>query len=186
MDHIRRGEDMKIRNLSIFLSFLLLITYFVYAQGSQHKYVGVKKCMTCHKSQKSGDQYGIWQKGPHANALKTLSGDKAKEYAKNNNIADPAKEAKCLKCHSTKSAVDASLQEATLTMEEAVSCESCHGPGSDYKSMKIMKSKEESIKNGLVLPTEEVCKNCHNPENPFNKEFNFKTYAAKIAHPTPK
>jgi hypothetical protein len=177
---------MKLKSLLVLSGILLVITCFVFAQGTQHKYVGVKKCMTCHKSKKSGEQYGIWEKGPHANALKSLSSDKAKEYAKNNNIADPATDAKCLKCHSTKATVDAALQEATLTMEEGVSCESCHGPGSDYKSMKIMKIREESLKNGLILPTEEVCKTCHNPENPFHKEFNYKTNAAKIAHPIPK
>ena len=158
----------------------------LFLPSNQFKYIGVKKCKTCHKSKKSGEQFAIWSQGPHANALKSLSSDKAKEYAKNNNIADPATDAKCLNCHATKATVDASLQEATLTLEEGVTCESCHGPGSAYKSMKIMKNREESIKNGLVLPTEEVCKTCHNPENPFHKEFNYETSAAKIAHPTPE
>jgi hypothetical protein len=177
---------MKFKSLLTVFSLLIVVTCLMFAQGKQHKYVGVKKCQTCHKSKKSGEQYGIWQKGPHASALKSLSSDKAKEYAKANNIADPATDAKCLKCHATKATVDASLQEATLTLEEGVSCESCHGPGSDYKSMKIMKNKDEAIKNGLILPTEKVCKTCHNPENPFHKEFNYEVNKTKIAHPIPK
>jgi hypothetical protein len=177
---------MKLRSLLAVFGVLLVITCLIFAQEAQFKYVGVKKCKTCHTSKKSGEQFGIWSKGPHANALQSLSSDQAKEYAKNNNIADPATDPKCLNCHATKATVDPALQEETLTLEEGVSCESCHGPGSAYKSMKIMKNQEEALKNGLILPTEEVCKTCHNPENPFHKEFNYEASAAKIAHPTPK
>ena len=105
--------------------------------------------------------------------------------AKEKGIADPAKDAKCLKCHSTAGSIDKSLI-ASLTVEEGVSCESCHGPGSVYKSMKIMKSRELCLENGLILPVEEVCKKCHNAESPTFKSFNFEESIAKIAHPKPK
>mgnify|MGYP001819881094 FL=1 len=42
-----------------------------------------------------------------------------------------------------------------------VGCEACHGPGSDYKSMKTMKDREASIAAGLVVPNEETCNSCH-------------------------
>ena len=121
---------------------------------------------------------------PHAKALKTLSSQESLDYAKKNGIADPAKDAKCLKCHSTYEKAGASLRGGILA-SEGVSCESCHGPGSAYKSPAIMKNKEQAMKNGLIMPTKEVCITCHNKENPFFKEFNFETYAAKIAHPNP-
>ncbi len=72
-----------------------------------------------------------------------------------------------------------------MTIEEGVSCESCHGPGSAYKKMKIMKDHEKSLANGLIVPTEKVCKTCHNEKNPFHKPFDFKKMVAKVQHPVP-
>jgi len=48
-----------------------------------------------------------------------------------------------------------------------------------------MKSRELSMKNGLIIPTKEVCVKCHNKENPFFKEFNFDEAFKKISHPDP-
>lgn len=155
-----------------------------FSQSKSHKYVGVKKCKTCHKTKKIGNQYKIWLDGPHANALKSLSSEKAMQYAKENNIADPAKEPNCLRCHSTAHGTDASLHSKTLTVEEGVSCESCHGPGSAYKKKKIMQDLQKSIENGLIMPTEKTCIKCHNEkDNPFYKVFKFEERKAKIAHP---
>ena len=90
----------------------------------------------------------------------------------------------CLKCHSTFDAVAANLRGGILATE-GVSCESCHGPGSAYKSPTIMKDLALSQKNGLVIPTKELCLKCHNKENPFFKEFNYDAAHAKIAHKNP-
>ena len=68
---------------------------------------------------------------------------------------------------------------------DGVSCESCHGPGSSYKSPTIMKDLALSKKNGLIMPTKEVCLKCHNKENPFYKEFNFEASLLKVNHPNP-
>ena len=73
----------------------------------------------------------------------------------------------------------------TITMAEGVSCESCHGAGSAYKTATIMKDKAKAIAAGLIIPDEKLCRKCHNPESPTYKEFNFKTFSAKIAHPNP-
>ena len=75
-----------------------------------YKYIGADKCKVCHNKPATGDQYGKWLKDPHSQALKTLTGQKAMDYAKKNGIADPSKEAKCLKCHSTYDSVDPKLQ----------------------------------------------------------------------------
>jgi hypothetical protein len=48
-----------------------------------------------------------------------------------------------------------------------------------------MKNREQAMKMGLIMPDKQLCLECHNKENPFFKEFNFETYAAKIAHPIP-
>ena len=65
-------------------------------------------------------------------------------------------------------------------------CESCHGAGSEYKSMKVMKDREASVAAGLVIPTEETCTGCHNDKSPTFKGFDFAEYSAKIAHPNPE
>ena len=148
------------------------------------KYIGAAKCKMCHNKTPKGEQYNKWLEGPHANAMKSLSSDKAKEIAKAKGIADPATDAACIKCHSTMGHIDAKLA-ATLTAEECISCESCHGPGSKYKSASVMKDREFSMENGLILPTEEVCKTCHNEESPTYKPFNFAEMSAKIAHDDP-
>lgn len=152
--------------------------------GQNFKYIGSDKCKLCHNKPATGDQYGKWLKDPHSQALKSLSSQASLDYAKKNGIADPAKDAKCLKCHSTFDSVDPKMR-GTITQAEGVGCESCHGPGSAYKSPAVMKSREQSMKMGLVLPTKELCVKCHNKENPFHKEFNFETFSAKIAHPNP-
>jgi hypothetical protein len=166
--------------LLIFISLLLVNTL----SAQTFKYIGADKCKMCHNKPANGDAYGKWLKDPHSKSMKTLASQAALDYAKNNGIADPAKEAKCLKCHSTYEKAASNLR-AGITPEEGVSCESCHGAGSNYKSPTVMKNKKLALESGLILPDKNVCLGCHNKENPFFKEFNFETAAAKIAHPDP-
>jgi hypothetical protein len=172
-----------LKSLVIVISLSLLGGNAVQAQ--QFKYIGADKCKMCHNKPTSGDQYKIWSESSHSKALKSLSSEASLAYAKKNNIADPTKEAKCLKCHSTAGSVPAG-EIATLTAAEGVSCESCHGPGSMYKSPAIMKNQAMAVKNGLVIPTQATCEKCHNKENPFFKPFDYATMSKKIAHPAPK
>ncbi len=167
----------------LLLCLSLLLGSVVSAQT--YKYIGADKCKMCHNKPNTGAQYSIWLKGPHAKALATLSNQKSLDYAKAHGIADPAKDPKCLKCHSTYESVAANLR-AGIKPTEGVSCESCHGPGSSYKSPSVMKNREQAMKMGLIMPDKQLCLECHNKDNPFFKEFNFETYAAKIAHPIPK
>ncbi len=160
---------MNRKKIMILLSMVIFICTTLTAQD--FKYIGASKCKMCHNKAEKGEQYKKWLGGPHAKAMESLKGDEAK---------DP----KCLKCHATAGAVDASLI-ATLTVADGVSCESCHGAGSMYKKKTIMQSQEQSLANGLILPDEKVCKTCHNEESPNYKGFNFKEYSAKIAHPNP-
>ena len=172
-----KGKTMKTKKLLLIVCSAFLIVSFAKAQD--HEYIGASKCKMCHNKAPKGEQYNKWQNGPHAKAFATLAGEEAKKYSDN-----PQKDAKCLKCHSTYHSASADLMY-TIKEEEGVSCESCHGPGSEYKSMAIMKSREESLKNGLILPTADVCKKCHNEESPTFKGFNYDEYAAKIAHDDP-
>lgn len=67
-------------------------------------------------------------------------------------------------------------------------CETCHGAGSEYKNLKIMKNKADAIANGLVMHEnkEEFCISCHNPESPTFVEFNLDSMWEKIKHPKPQ
>ncbi|MDA3891592.1 MAG: cytochrome c family protein [Salinivirgaceae bacterium] len=173
---------MVIKNLIVLMCFVFLLGNVSVAQD--YEYIGAVKCKMCHNKTSTGKQYNIWANGPHANALTSLKSEKSKEYAKANGIADAAKEASCLKCHSTYYSASEDLM-ATITEKEGVSCESCHGPGSAYKSMSVMKSHEKSLEKGLILPTKDVCITCHNEKNPFHKPFDYDASVKKIAHPNP-
>lgn len=166
--------------------FIVCLSIFMIntLSAQTYKYIGADKCKMCHNKPATGDQYGKWLKDPHSKAMATLSNQASLDYAKKNGIADPAKDAKCLKCHSTYEKAGASLRGG-IRPEEGVSCESCHGPGSGYKSPAIMKNKEQALKTGLIIPDEKLCLTCHNKENPFFKEFNFTAYSSKIAHSNP-
>jgi hypothetical protein len=166
--------------------FLVCLSLFLIniLSAQTYKYIGADKCKMCHNKPATGEQYNKWLKDPHSKAIKTLSSQASLDYAAKNGIADPAKEAKCLKCHSTYEKAGASLRGGILP-EEGVSCESCHGPGSGYKSPTIMKNQKLALATGLILPDKNVCLSCHNKENPFFKEFNFEAAVVKIAHPDP-
>ena len=160
---------MNLKRLIFLMGMVVLSISFVNAQTA--KYVGAAKCKMCHNKAEKGAQFTEWQGGPHAKALSVLKGDELKNP-------------KCLKCHSTAASVDPSLI-AGITVEEGVSCESCHGPGSLYKTATIMKDQAASLAKGMTLPEEKVCKKCHNPESPTFKGFNYKEMVAKIAHDDP-
>ena len=167
----------------LLIGIALLVAGTVSAQRT-FKYIGADGCKSCHNKPDKGAQYDHWLKDPHSQALKTLSGEKAIAYAKENGIADPSKEAKCLKCHTTYDAITEDLRNG-IKQDEAVSCESCHGPGSAYKSPAVMKNRNIALKSGLILPEKEVCVQCHNANTPFPKEFDFEKAIIIASHPDP-
>ena len=151
-----------------------------------HKYIGATKCSVCHKAEAKGNQYGAWMKSAHAKAFETLASEKALAIGKEKGIAKPQESDACLKCHVTGHGKAAALFEPTFKKEEGVSCESCHGAGSDYKAMNVMKDLAAAKAAGLVIPDEKTCTACHNTESPtFKPPFDFKAMAAKVAHPNP-
>jgi len=155
----------------------------------KYDFIGVKKCSMCHKSEASGNQYGIWQESAHAKAYESLAGEEAKKIAKERDIADPQKAPECLKCHITAFPVLAKIADEKITLEEGVSCESCHGPGSGYWKKATMEGLKagtiEPASVGLLAPGKDRCVECHNEESPTYKEFDYDKFWAKIAHPVP-
>jgi len=171
------------------IALLSFIPNLIFAQ-SKFKYIGSKACMPCHLTPKSGAAYKIWQASAHAKAFATLATPAAKEIAQKKGIADPQKDEKCMKCHDAAFGVAAAQLAPSFKPGEGVGCEVCHGPGSDYKTMQVMKDidtgkiKGEAV--GLLKGDEKTCVKCHNAESPSFKGFNFAEMSKKIAHPTPK
>lgn len=178
---------MKFFNYSL---ILLLLTPFLYLNAQNgNSYIGVESCGMCHKTEKQGSQLSIWQNSKHSKAFETLKTDKANQIAKEKGFSKPAAETpECLKCHVTGYNVDASLLGKKFKVEDGVQCETCHGAGSAYKDMKIMKDKDLAIKNGLVVhdKLENFCINCHNVESPTFVDMNVEEAWQKIKHYVPK
>ncbi len=176
------------KRFSVLLTVFAAITLVAVLSGpavAEHAYVGVDTCKMCHKKEDKGNQYGAWAESAHARAYETLASDKAKEFATARGVANAQEAPECLKCHVTGYGADASLLGKKYKVEDGVGCESCHGAGKDYKSIKIMKDVEQAKANGLIIPTEETCTKCHNEESPAYKPFDFEAKHAVIAHPNP-
>jgi len=168
-NYIINKKTKSMKNLLVL--FLLIFVAGGYAEAQDWMYIGAAKCKMCHNKPATGAQYKQWLGTKHAKAMESLKGDEKE---------DP----NCLKCHSTAAAADPDLVR-TITIEEGVSCETCHGPGSGYKSNSVMKDRQKSIEKGLIIPDEKLCRTCHNEESPNFKGFNYEEYLKKIAHPIP-
>jgi len=174
--------------LSLLVGLFCIIILPVWAADAQ--YVGAEKCMMCHKHEKRGDQWGKWSTGPHAKAFEILKTEESVTIAKKMGIDDPTTADTCLKCHVTAHAAPATAKQDTFDPTEGVGCEACHGPGSLYKSMRVMNALAEGTQDAeavaFVNGDEETCLTCHNEESPTYKPFDFKKDWGKIAHNYPE
>jgi hypothetical protein len=166
---------------TVFLVALVLVA--AAALSSQtFTYVGAAKCAICHKTETQGKQYPIWQGTKHSQSLAALSSPQAAEYAKAANVQNPPESPDCLKCH-------APLYEKAAELKaEGVTCEVCHGPGSEYKKLNIMKDVNLAKQNGLIVyespdAVQKQCLTCH--ANAHSKSFDFAAAVEKIKHNKP-
>lgn len=176
--------------LILVFCFALLMQGGAAAQADKAQYVGAVKCKMCHSSAARGNQYGIWSNSSHAKAFAALASDEAKAVAKKAGVeGDPQKSAKCLKCHVTAFDAPAAAKAATFNQEEGVECEVCHGPGSLYMSMKVMKGLAAGTQDAKAVafnPGDKTkCVKCHNQESPTYKPFKVEEAFKLIAHPAP-
>ena len=175
-----------------FIGILICAFIFVASGQADNKYIGVKTCGMCHKAEKQGNQLAIWQKSKHAEAFKTLTGAKADSIAKVKGLKKSAAESpECLKCHVVGNDVAADMVDKNFDYKDGVQCETCHGAGSAYKTIAIMKDKTKAVAAGLKLykddaEIEKFCVTCHNDKSPMYKGFKFKEMWAKVKHPKPK
>jgi hypothetical protein len=160
---------------------VLALSVSAFAQSAQ--YVGAEKCKMCHMSKAKGDAYGVWKASKHAQAFATLATEAAKAVGKKAGVEDPQKSPKCLKCHVT-------ATTAPVVATEGIGCEACHGPGSLYKDMKVMKALHAGTQAAKAVAYEKgdktKCVKCHNSESPTFQGFNLEEMYKKIAHNMPK
>ncbi|MFH1287905.1 MAG: cytochrome c family protein [bacterium] len=177
----KRSVEMTRMNKIIFLILLLfLVIKFTFAD--QATYEGGKRCRTCHMKQNAGMIYEKWEASQHARAFDDLSEDERKNPF-------------CLKCHVTGYS-EPSSSGIKFNDLLGIQCEACHGPGGLYKKLEIMNEEEykrdfflqrkKAIEVGMIIPTEETCKKCHNKESPHYKPFVFRVAYPKIKHLIPR
>lgn len=175
-------------------TFVLLVVTLVIGLSSmadaQNKYVGTSQCKMCHNTEKQGKQFEIWSKSKHASAYKALTTPEADAIATKKGFKTKAAETpECLGCHTV--TADAKLFDAKFDVKDGVQCESCHGAGSAYKNMAVMKDKKKAEAAGLIMyaddaAIEKLCVTCHNEKSPTAKKFDFAASWKAIAHKVPK
>jgi len=67
--------------------------------------------------------------------------------------------AKCKACHAVQ--FDSWSAGAHAKRTPPLDCESCHGAGSEYKAMTVMKDPAKARAAGLVMPGRQFCATCH-------------------------
>jgi hypothetical protein len=170
------------KKLGFFIFIVSSCLYTVYSlSGEELSYIGAQKCKTCHRAEKRGKQFILWENSRHSKSFEVLFTNSALEEAKKQTLEQhPSESPKCLKCHGPL------YEKAPELKSEGVTCEICHGPGSAYKKINIMKNREEAMKNGLlaydsVEAIKTKCQMCHTGEH-----FDFDSFWEKIKHPIPR
>lgn len=150
--------------------------------GQNFTTIGAAKCAICHKTEKQGQQYSIWQGSKHSQSFAALTSPGAAAKAQEAGVQNPPESPQCLKCHAPL------FEKAPELKSEGVTCEICHGPGSEYKKLNIMKDRALSAQNGLIVyendeAVKKQCLTCH--ENAHGMSFDFAASHEKIKHKKP-
>lgn len=66
---------------------------------------------------------------------------------------------RCGTCHEIQ--MDSWKKSGHAERVPPLDCESCHGPGSEYKKSSVMKDEALSKKAGLIKPSKDFCARCH-------------------------
>lgn len=127
------------------------------AQDGKPSYVGGDVCVGCHQ-----DASAFARDNPHAHAWQTLVD------------AKKTRDLDCVGCHVTGWLEPGGSAFANLDRFHNVTCESCHGPGSDHVA---------AAGQGPIVrkPTADACVACHNHEH--SPRFDFATYRQRIVVP---
>jgi hypothetical protein len=140
------------------------------------KYTGPGSCASpsCHGGVAPRSDNSVWQneystwvvKDKHAQAYTVLSNPVATHMAKILGLSSADTAPKCLACHSLD--VPATERARTFDLSDGVSCESCHGPASNWLGPHTVKgwTHQQSIDAGMhddrdLLHRSEQCLTCH-------------------------
>jgi hypothetical protein len=161
---------------------------------ADNHYIGAAQCRSCHKTAANGNQYGKWESVKHSDAFVTLGTDAAREVAQKAGVADPQKDAKCLKCHVTGTGESPEKFAETFELDMGVQCESCHGAGEQHKKIRFAAAADAKPGERMTVGADEInahpspqgCLACHNKESPTYKPFCFAKAQAEIRHLDPR
>ena len=174
------------------------------ASAAPAKYIGSAKCKNCHANKAHGDQYGRWKDEKHSHAFASLASPAALAAGKERGIAEPQKDAACLKCHVTAASEPAERLAKGFDPKEGVGCETCHGPGEAHFKARMAAAAAAEGEEGfgdeaaapaavklpdgeiILRPKVELCVQCHNKESPTYKPFCMKERVKEIAHFDPR
>ena len=162
------------KKLILALTLAVVCLFLANLFAEEFTYVGSAKCKICHRTEKQGQQFPIWEGTLHSKSFAALSSDAGKALA-----TDAPDNAECLKCHGP----------IADFKTEGVNCEVCHGPASAYKSMSVMKDHAASVAKGMkdyASPDviKKQCAGCHE-NNPHDVPFNFDSAREIIKHLIP-
>lgn len=162
-------------------------------QAKVNKYIGSAKCKNCHASEETGNQHAAWSKMGHAKAFDALASDEAKKFAAERGIADPQKDAQCLKCHTTGFGAPPEAFDKKFDLKLGVQCETCHGPGEAHMKARMAGAMSEDPAKKLLgegeivgTPERKLCITCHNTESPTYKPFCYFKRLEETRHLNPK
>ncbi|RKY04422.1 MAG: hypothetical protein DRP66_11725, partial [Planctomycetota bacterium] len=125
------------------------------------KYLGSKKCYSCH-----GYEYDKWATKAHAHAYDSL--------VKVGSQYDP----ECVGCHVVGFGYESGfLSETSAEDLRNVGCEVCHGPGLDH--MKAVTT--QRVDTGISQP-QSRCIDCHTPDRSPGYQGHENEYLEKIVH----
>ncbi len=163
---------MALRLIRTLLAGLMLAGLGMTSLSAQETpYDGRKKCSSCHKS-----QYLSWKTTSHAKAIKSLESG-AKAEAKRKAGLDPEKDytedKNCVGCHVTGFGAEGGydIDDPSKYLVN-VTCESCHGPGSEYRLLhrkagerferkKQTTPRQELAELGEDFQFQDRCNRCH-------------------------
>ena len=152
----------RIRLFAVPAILLALGWLSVHAAPKKPVYLGVRVCAGCHAAGSIGNQYSQWLHSRHSQTYALLAKPEALQISKLSGLRTPPQEsAICLGCHATAWHAEDWEKDETFHIEDGVQCEGCHGPGSEYSSMEVMRDRQAAMMAGLKMPNQESCVTCH-------------------------
>jgi hypothetical protein len=163
----------QIRVIQYALSGCLL--WAVPAFSTPDQLLGVASCAgsTCHAATRAfegrqirQDEYFVWQRQDrHAQAFRTLQGERARGIAARLGWGSPEQAEGCLVCHAQ--AAEPARRGAKFDIEEGLGCETCHGAAERWISGHAeFKDADRKIAQGMTATWDaetraKLCSGCH-------------------------